>query len=125
METNHYHLLFRGNVDITPGSLSEGDLKKSMEDLLEPTDTTRLIEARVKLSKLNAWSGFMAIDTSHVAFHYWIDERCVQFDRYSRKKFDPHKTIEYLKRVWRTTSGSALFIYREKQQGFNIERLHF
>ena len=75
----HHHLLFQARVKIKPESLNKEDFLKFMKNLLIALDMDCLMEPRFKLSQQNAWTGLMGIITSHIAFHYWIDEQYVQF----------------------------------------------
>lgn len=119
----HHHLLFQSRVGIKPGSLDERDLKKFMLDLLDVLNMKCLIEPRVKLSHQHAWTGIVGIITSHIAFHYWVNEKYIQLDIYSCKKFDKKKTIDFLKSFWKSESGKAIFLDREIGKDFKIERL--
>src|SRR3989344_8092917 len=121
----HHHLLFQAKVDIQPGSLTEGSLFKFMKDLLVAIDMKCLIEPRLKLSHQNAWTGLMGIITSHIAFHYWVDEQYVQLDIYTCKKFDKEKALSFLQNFWKAKNGKALFIDRAIEKGFKIERIDF
>jgi len=125
MSIVHHHLLFQSKVDIKPNSLKEEDFKKMFKDLLRVLDMVCLIEPTFKLSHQRAWTGIMGIITSHVAFHYWIDEKYVQFDIYTCKKFDKYKAINFLKGFWKSKEGKAIFIDREIGKDFEIEKLDF
>lgn len=121
----HHHLLFQSRVDIAPDSLQEEDLKKMMTDLLTLLDMTCLIEPTFKLSHQKAWTGIMGIITSHIAFHYWVNEQYVQFDIYTCKQFDRQKAVDFLKNFWKGKEGKVMFIDREMGKDFQIERLNF
>lgn len=121
----HHHLLFQGKVDVKPGKLNQPDFKKFFTELLAILDMHCLIKPQFKLSHQNAWTGIMGIITSHVSFHYWVDEQYVQFDIYTCKKFDKKKALAYLKEFWKTKHGKALFIDREIGKNFQIERISF
>ncbi len=125
MKIVHHHLLFQAIVDIVPNSLNEEELKNMMLKLLNVLDMNVLIEPRLKLSHQRAWTGIMGIITSHIAFHYWIDEKYVQFDIYTCKKFDKKKAINFLKDFWKATEGKVIFINREMGKDFEIEKLDF
>jgi len=67
----------------------------------------------------------MGIITSHVAFHYWVDEQYLQLDIYSCKEFDKHTTIKFLETFWKIDKSVSLFIDREIGKEFEIERIGF
>ena len=121
----HHHLLFQARVKITPGSLKEDNLREFMENLLKALNMNCLMEPRFKLSHQNAWTGLMGIITSHIAFHYWVDEQYVQLDIYTCKKFDREKALSLIREFWQADSGKALFIDREIEKGFEIEKIDF
>ncbi len=121
----HHHLIFQGKVNIKPGSLKKSDFEKFFSDLLDELDMHCLIKPQFKLSHQNAWTGIMGIITSHISFHYWVDEQYVQLDIYSCKKFDKKKALAFMKRFWKTTGGKALFIDREIGKNYEIERVAF
>ena len=121
----HHHLLFQARVKIKPGSLKENDFRKFMENLLSVLNMNCLMEPRFQLSNQNAWTGLMGIITSHVAFHYWVDEQYVQLDIYTCKKFDREKALKLIKEFWQADNGKALFIDREIEKGFEIEKIDF
>lgn len=125
MNLKHHHLLFQGKVGIEPGSLNENDLITFFQELLREVDMTCLIQPQVKLSHQNAWTGIIGIITSHIAFHYWVDEQYLQLDIYSCKEFDKHKTISFLEKFWKMSSSTSLFIDREIGKHFEIERMGF
>ena len=125
MLLKHHHLLFQGRVGREPGSLREENLLIFFQQLLRVIDMTCLIQPQVKLSHHNAWTGIMGIITSHVAFHYWVDEQYLQLDIYSCKEFDKHKTIKFLETFWKIDKSVSLFIDREIGKEFEIERIGF
>jgi len=125
MLLKHHHLLFQGNVGIEPGDLHEDDLLRFFQALLNVVDMTCLIQPQVKLSQHNAWTGIIGIITSHIAFHYWVDEQYLQLDIYSCKEFDRFRTIAFLETFWKMSSSTSLFIDREIGKHFEIERIGF
>ena len=125
MSIVHHHLLFQSKVNIEPNTLGEKDFEKMFVDLLKLLNMDCLIKPKFKLSHQNAWTGIMGIITSHVAFHYWVDEKYVQFDIYTCKKFDKYKALTFLKKFWKAKGGKAIFIDREIGKDFKIEKLDF
>ena len=123
MALKHYHLIFQGRVGIEPRSLDEEDLLIFFQDLLRVINMSCLIQPQVRLSHQNAWTGIIGIITSHIAFHYWVDEKYLQLDIYSCKEFDRIKTIGFLKKFWKMNGSTALFIDREIGKNFEIERI--
>jgi S-adenosylmethionine decarboxylase len=117
----HHHLLYQSKVGVQPDSIGEEELSEFMTKLLEVLDMTCLIEPRLKLSHQNAWTGIMGIVTSHIAFHYWVDEQYVQLDIYSCKKFDTVKALKFIKEFWKAENVKALFIDREVGKDFQIK----
>lgn len=125
MSIVHHHLIFQGNVNIIQDSITEINLKKFMKDLLSLLNMNVLIEPQFKLSKQRAWTGIMGIITSHISFHYWIDERYLQLDIYSCKQFDKEKAITFIKNFWKSNEGKVLFIDRKPKEDFIIEKINF
>ena len=123
MALKHHHLLFQGRVGIEPESLDEEDLLIFLQDLLKAVNMNCLIQPQVRLSHEKAWTGIMGIITSHIAFHYWVDEKYLQLDIYSCKEFDRTKTIEFLEKFWKMNNSTALFIDREIGKNFEIGRI--
>lgn len=121
----HHHLIIQCKVNIIPDSLKEEDLRKFMEELLEVIDMKALIKPQAKLSHQKAWTGVMGIITSHMAFHYWVDEQYLQLDIYSCKNFDKNKAINFIKKFWKAKDGRVLFINREVGKDFDIEKINF
>ena len=125
MNIVHHHLIVQSKVDIVPDSLKEADLREFMEGLLEAIDMNALIKPQLKLSHQKAWTGIMGVITSHIAFHYWVDEQYLQLDIYSCKEFDKNKAIDFIRKFWKAKEGKALFLNREVGQDFNIEKIDF
>lgn len=125
MNIVHHHLIVQSKVDIVPDSLKEGDLKEFMEELLKVINMNALIKPQFKLSHQKAWTGIMGVITSHVAFHYWVDEQYLQLDIYSCKKFDRNKAVDFIKKFWKAKEGRVLFLDREIGKDFNIEKINF
>lgn len=123
MILKHYHLLVQGRVGIEPGTLDEEDLLIFLQDLLKAINMNCLIQPQVRLSHQNAWTGIMGIITSHIAFHYWVDEQYLQLDIYSCKNFDRIKTIKFLEKFWKMENSTVLFIDREIGNNFKVERI--
>lgn len=119
----HHHLLFQGRVGIEPETLDEEDLLIFLQDFLKTIGMNCLIQPQVRLSHQNAWTGIMGIITSHIAFHYWVDEKYLQLDIYSCKEFDRIKTIDFLEKFWKMNNSISLFIDREIGKNFQIERI--
>jgi len=119
----HHHLLLQASVEIKPSSLGKNELTEFMKDLLGVIDMECLMEPRVKLSHQNAWTGLMGIITSHIAFHYWVDEKYVQLDIYSCKEFDKKKSLDFIKQFWKIKEGKALFLDRAVGKDFKIEKI--
>jgi len=125
MSIVHHHLLLQIKVEVVQDSLSESDLRIFIFELLKIADMKVLIKPQFKLSHQRAWTGIMGIITSHIAFHYWIDEGYLQLDIYSCKEFDKKKVLDYVKEFWKISGGKALFIKREVGEEFKIERTYF
>ena len=124
MSLVHHHLLFQSRVKIVPGTIVEEQLQNFMKELLVVLDMHCLIEPCVKLSHQNAWTGIMGIITSHVAFHYWVDEQYVQLDIYTCKPFDKELALKFIREFWKADNGKALFIDREIDKGFVFENIN-
>ncbi len=125
MKLVHHHLILQAKVGILPNSLKEENLRKFMLRLIDITGMKILIKPLFKLSTQRAWTGIMGIVTSHIAFHYWIDEKYLQLDIYSCKNFDRRKAIEFITRFWKAREVKAMFINREVGKDFKIERIGF
>ncbi len=123
MNIVHHHLIVQCKVDVIPDSLKEEDLKRFMEGLLKVINMNALIKPQFKLSHQKAWTGIMGVITSHVAFHYWVDEQYLQFDIYSCKEFDKNKAVDFIKKFWKSKEVKSLFIDRETGKDFNIEEI--
>jgi S-adenosylmethionine decarboxylase len=120
----HHHLLYQakvGNDDL--GEDSQEKLEKFLYDLLKVIDMQCLIPAQLKFSHQKAWTGIVGVITSHVAFHFWTQERYVQLDIYSCKEFDRKKAVNFLNEFWRASEVNALFIDREIGKNFKIEKI--
>ncbi len=81
-----------------------------------------LIQAQLKLSKQRAWTGIVGIITSHIAFHYWVNEQYLQLDIYSCKEFDRKKAITYLNNFWNSSNVKTLFIDINVNEDFKIDK---
>ena len=123
MKLVHHHLLYQAKVgNESLGENSEAELRQFLSDLLKEIGMECLIPAQLKLSHQKAWTGIMGIITSHIAFHFWTQERYVQLDIYSCKDFDRKKTVEYLDNFWKAEDSKSLFIDREIGKDFEIDR---
>lgn len=118
----HYHLIYQAKVNINLGENPEEKLKEFLSELLKVINMTCLISAKVKLSDQNAWTGIVGIITSHIAFHYWVDEEYLQLDIYSCKKFDRKKATNFINKFWNSTNVKTMFIDRKEGENFKIQR---
>lgn len=119
----HHHLIYQAEVGRDFGGNDEKILKDFLNNLLKEINMNCLIPAQLKLSHQNAWTGIMGIITSHIAFHYFINERYVQLDIYSCKEFDKKKAVKFINNFWKAENVKALFINREVGKDFDIERI--
>ena len=118
----HHHFIFHG-ISSTKKTLTEQILTTFLQDSMNCINMHSLIEARVKLSDQNAWTGVLGIITSHIAFHYFVDDCELQFDVYSCKEFDSEVLRDFLEEWWAITSSHALIIDRKAGHPFEIEKL--
>lgn len=118
----HHHLIYQANVspDFVQGS--EETFIDFLHTLLDIIEMECLIPAHVKLSYQNAWTGLIGIITSHISFHYFVDEGYLQLDIYSCKAFDKQKTVLFLNSFWNAHNVATLFIDREIGKNFTIEK---
>lgn len=123
MRIVHHHLIYQASVSREDlGSDAKSRLEKFLYDTIDEIGMECLIPAQLAYSKHNAWTGLVGIVTSHIAFHYWIQEKEVQVDIYSCKPFDRERAKEYLDEFWRATESKVLFIDREIGKGYDIQR---
>lgn len=124
MKITHHHLIYQAETGAKPLLYSDKQFTKMFRELLELLNMEILISPQIAISKHNAWTGIMGIVTSHITFHYWIDENEVQFDIYSCKEFDIHKAIDFLNQFWDSRHTKTLYINRAGQMNkFNIVEL--
>ncbi len=120
----HHHLIYQAHVgNNNLNADSEKLLEQFLYNLLEEIEMKCLIPAQLKFSQQKAWTGMMGIITSHIAFHFWTIEKYVQLDIYSCKQFDKQKAVEFLNDFWKASDIRALFIDREVEKNFKIEKL--
>ena len=117
----HHHLIYQVYVNPQFGQGSQELFLGFFNDLLTEIGMECLIPPQIKLSHQNAWTGIMGIITSHIAFHYFVDDAYVQLDIYSCKEFDRKKTIRFLNKFWNSYDVKTLFIDRGIDQEFNIQ----
>ena len=118
----HHHLLYQAEVGCTYDQSSEKELESFLYEFLKVIGMECLIPAQLKFSHQKAWTGMVGIVTSHVAFHYWTEEKYVQFDVYSCKEFDKKQAVEFLNDFWNAKNEKVLFIDREVGKSFNVRR---
>lgn len=116
----HHHYIYQANVRKDLGEDSEDILREFLLDLVKEINMTILIDPVFKYSHNNAWTGLIGIVTSHISFHYWVDEGYIQLDVYSCKEFDIQKTRVFLDKFWQSTNVKSLFINREVGKDFEI-----
>jgi S-adenosylmethionine/arginine decarboxylase-like enzyme len=120
----HQHLIYQAKVEgVYYGENSEDKLRDFMNELLEVIDMECLIPAQFKFSHQKAWTGIIGVITSHVAFHYWTEEKYIQLDIYSCKKFDRKKAVEFINNFWQSSDEKVLFLDREMDKNFEIKRV--
>lgn len=126
MELTHQHLIYQSevnNVQLLKTSGLENIFEKFLYSLLKEINMSCLMPPQIKISHLNAWTGMVGIITSHIAFHYWVNEKYVQLDIYSCKKFDNKKAIDFISKFWQSTNVKAILINRKMEEDFKITKL--
>lgn len=118
---SHHHFVLQGKC-LPQRIITEQTLVTFLLDCLQVTGMHCLIPPAVKLSDQNAWTGIMGIITSHISFHYFVDQGEIQFDVYSCKPFDRPTLKEFLVGWWGITESHTLFIDRAAGQPFVIEK---
>jgi S-adenosylmethionine/arginine decarboxylase-like enzyme len=119
----HHHTIYQAEVTtIDTQRYSELSLRDFLIRLSEHINMKVLIDPSVKLSEHNAWTGLIGIVTSHISFHYWIDENYVQMDIYSCKAYSRKKAIRFMREFWNGENEKILFINRESGKDFEICR---
>ncbi len=96
-------------------------LEHFLYELVDEIDMQVLIPAQLEFSHQKAWTGIVGIITSHISFHYWTIEKCVQMDIYSCKEFDKNKATNFMSEFWDAYDIRTLFIDRETGKGYKIE----
>lgn len=119
----HHHLIYQAKVNTNLNENSKEELKRFLYKLLDVIDMECLIQAQLGFSNQRAWTGMVGIITSHIAFHYWVDEQYVQLDIYSCKKFDRKKAISFLNEFWNSSNVKTLFIDRDVNEDFKIDKV--
>ncbi len=122
MSIVHHHLIFQAAVG--RNDLSE-ETKETLEvflnELVTEIGMQKLFEPIVVLGRYGL-TGMVGIVTSHIAFHYFLKEQCIQFDIYSCKEFDVEKTVLFLKHFWQAKEVKTLCINREINKDFVIQQ---
>lgn len=117
----HHHFIYQAEVGKVNFNENYSEvLTQMLLDIVDLIEMNILIEPRVKKSKNNAWTGLVGIITSHIAFHYWIDEAYVQLDVYSCKPFEKEKLSLFLDTFWQAGNKKALYIERNVKEDFKI-----
>lgn len=123
----HHHYIYQANVsrNIFDHQKTEKSLETFLYDLVKEIKMKILIYPIVKYNKKNdAWTGFVGIITSHIAFHYWVKEHYIQMDIYSCKKFNIKKAKVFLDSFWQSSNIKSLFINREVGKKFVIKEIN-
>jgi S-adenosylmethionine decarboxylase len=126
MILEHNHLLFQAfvtNDDLFTNSDLENSFNEFLYNLIEEIEMTCLIPPVIKLSYLNAWTGIVGIVTSHISFHFWVDDKFLQLDIYSCNNFDHYKAIESIEKFWKTKNAKAVLIKRKYNDDFKMVSL--
>lgn len=120
----HNHLIYQAEIKENASVLkyTEKEFSIFFNNLLNEIDMEVLIEPTFKFSHQKAWTGIIGIVTSHISFHFWTIEKYVQFDIYSCKDFEINQTVKFLNNFWQVKSNKTLFITREIDDDFNINK---
>lgn len=122
----HHHYIFHCKVNSKTIDNSSGKIfKQFLLDLVNLIDMEVLIAPQVAFSEHNAWTGLIGIVTSHISFHYWVEEQYLQLDIYSCKSFDTEIVNKFLIDYWKSTNVKALFIKREFESEFEVQKILF
>ncbi len=120
----HHHLLLHGIAQRKLVSGSEEELKTFLLKLVKKLEMKTLIPPTVVLSNKNAYTGIIGIVSSHISFHFWLDDGQLQLDIYSCKNFNKNEAIAFIKKWWQITKYNALFIKRDFNKDFEITEMH-
>lgn len=118
----HHHLIYQSSVGKKFTNGSKENFKDFLNGLIKVIKMDCLIPAQVELSHQNAWTGLVGIVTSHISFHYWVNEGYVQLDVYSCKDFDRKNAVAFISDFWDASDIRTLFIDRDIKGDFKIEK---
>jgi S-adenosylmethionine/arginine decarboxylase-like enzyme len=108
----HVHTIVDAIVRRTPQEVKTEELEAFLRDLVDLIGMKKLFEP-IAINGKYGHTGIVGIVTSHIAFHYFDDDRSLHFDVYSCKSYDTTVVLDFLNRFWGIEKAVVHVIDRE------------
>lgn len=110
----HVHTLVNATVAREASDIRCDELREFLSGLIKAIEMQALFEP-IALQGKYGFTGVAGIVTSHIAFHYFTENRMLQLDVYSCKEYDVSKLMETISEYWSITKAEILVVDRAKR----------
>ncbi len=108
----HHHLIVIAKVNTAADSVNCDSLNNMLSELVKEIRMNKLFEPIVVYGKYG-YTGIAGIVTSHIAFHYFENEKTLHLDVYSCKEYDLGIVMNFLDSFWNVDKADVVFIERD------------
>lgn len=114
----HHHSIVVATVLRPRATITCEGLQSFLSGLVKAIDMQQLFDP-IAINGKYGFTGIVGIVTSHIAFHYFDEDRTLHLDVYSCKPYDLAALIDFVNEYWDIETASVLFIRRD--EGPSIE----
>ncbi len=109
----HHHAIVVATVRRLTSEIRCEELETFLAGLVDAIGMQALFKPIAIHGKFG-FTGIVGIVTSHIAFHYFDEDRSLHFDVYSCKPYDLQEVLKYLDQYWNIERADVIFLKRDE-----------
>ena len=107
----HQHSVIDAVVARLPEHTTCAEMRAFLADLVDAIGMQRLFDP-IAIDGKYGFTGIVGIVTSHIAFHYFEEDRSLHFDVYSCKAYELEKVMRHIDEFWQVEDASIVVVDR-------------
>ena len=107
----HQHSIIDAIVARSPERTTPTQMRDFLSDLVRALGMQKLFEP-IAIHGRFGFTGIVGIVTSHIAFHYFDEDKSLHFDIYSCKSYDLGSVMERIDDFWDVESATVIVLDR-------------
>lgn len=109
----HHHTIITAKVSLEPEDITCAKIVVFLNDLVAAIEMQKIFEP-IAIDGKFGFTGVVGIVTSHIAFHYFDQDRSLQFDVYSCKEYNIQLLLKKIDEFWGIEYADVLFLERDR-----------